>query len=79
MHAGAKAISAGGWHSMMLKTDGTVLATGWNEYGQLGDGTLTNKLSFVEVSSGQCGAKGVPGFRFQCDPKQDPCLSGLHL
>jgi alpha-tubulin suppressor-like RCC1 family protein len=33
------AISAGYFHTMILKTDGTLWATGDNEYGQLGDGT----------------------------------------
>ena len=69
MHAGAQAISAGGWHSMVLQKDGTVWATGWNEYGQLGDGTTTDKLSFVQVFSGQCVTKGMLGLGFQCDTK----------
>ena len=38
---------------MVLKTDGTVWATGWNENGELGDGTAGNKVNFVKVLSGQ--------------------------
>ena len=53
MHAGAQAIAAGMWHSMVLKTDGTVWVTGYNKYGQLGDGTTSNKRNFVKVLSGQ--------------------------
>ena len=53
VHAGAQAIAAGMWHSMVLKTDGTVWATGYNRYGQLGDGTTRDKRKFVEVFSGQ--------------------------
>ena len=54
MHAGATAISAGGRHSMILGQNGSVWATGENEYGQLGDGTIVGKNSFVEVvRSGQ--------------------------
>ena len=53
MHADAKAISAGGWHSMVLKKDGTVWATGWNKYGQFGDGTKLDKRKFVKVLPGQ--------------------------
>ena len=34
-----KAISAGGEHSLAIKTDGSLWAWGWNSYGQLGDGT----------------------------------------
>ena len=34
----AKAIAAGGYHSIVLTRDGYVFATGWNKkYGQLGD------------------------------------------
>ena len=53
VHAGAQAIAAGGYHSMVLKADGTVWATGDNRYGQLGDGTTNDKTSFVKVLSGQ--------------------------
>ena len=56
MHADAQAIAAGEYHSMVLKYDGTVWATGDNKYGELGDGTTTNRRAFVQVvSSGQCG------------------------
>ena len=32
---------ADGRHSLILKSNGTVLARGWNDYGQLGNGTIT--------------------------------------
>jgi alpha-tubulin suppressor-like RCC1 family protein/uncharacterized protein (DUF2345 family) len=32
---------ADGRHSLFLKSDGTVMARGWNDFGQLGDGTIT--------------------------------------
>ena len=59
--AGAQAISAGDEHSMLLKRDGSVWATGDNEHGQLGDGTTAYRNTFVEVvpPAGQCTtAKG---------------------
>ena len=36
------AIAGGGYHSLALKSDGTIWAWGKNEYGQLGDGSTTN-------------------------------------
>ena len=36
---------------MYLKSDGTVLAVGYNEYGQLGDGTTTDRSNPVQVTN----------------------------
>ncbi len=44
------ATSGGGNHSLFLKNDGTVWATGYNGNGQLGDGTTTQKTTPVQVS-----------------------------
>jgi alpha-tubulin suppressor-like RCC1 family protein len=38
-----QAIAAGGYHSLILKKNGTLFSCGYNNYGQLGDGTLNNK------------------------------------
>ena len=53
VYAAVTAVSAGYQHSLALKEDGSVWATGWNGNGQLGDGTTTNRNTFVEVA-GQC-------------------------
>ena len=45
----AKAMASGFAHSLVLKTNGTVWATGRNNFGQLGDGTRTDKNIFVRV------------------------------
>lgn len=37
-------VSAGGTHTVALKADGTLFAWGSNRWGQLGDGTTTDKL-----------------------------------
>jgi len=37
-------------HSLALKSDGTVWAWGYNNFGQLGDGTTTNRSTPVQVS-----------------------------
>ena len=47
--AGVRAISAGDAHTMVVKADGTVWGTGWNDNGQLADGTTTTKKTFGEV------------------------------
>jgi alpha-tubulin suppressor-like RCC1 family protein len=39
---GVTAIAAGADHSLFLKTDGSLWAVGYNDCGQLGDGTLNN-------------------------------------
>ncbi len=56
----AVAISAGRYHSMALKSDGTVWTWGRNETGQLGDNTLVHKLTPVQVV-------GVGGVGFLTD------------
>ena len=45
----AKAVAAGGYHCMMLLHEGSVWATGWNRYGQLGDGSTFDKNGFILV------------------------------
>ncbi|MCX6225109.1 MAG: RCC1 repeat-containing protein, partial [Bacteroidia bacterium] len=47
---GITAISAGDLHSVALTSNGTVLAWGYNAYGQLGDGTSTFRNTPVQVS-----------------------------
>ena len=47
-----KSIAGGHWHSLALKSDGTVWAWGNNTYGQLGDGSNTDSNTAVEVKFG---------------------------
>ena len=53
---GAKAVAAGGGHSIVLKQDGSVWSTGRNMYGQLGDGSMVSKSTFSMVLSAVHGA-----------------------
>ena len=48
--SGVVGVSAGGEHTVFLKADGTVWATGYNAFGQLGDGTTTDRLYPVQVT-----------------------------
>lgn len=46
---GVIAIAQGDHYSLAVKNDGTVWAWGWNNYGQLGDGTATGRPTPVQV------------------------------
>ena len=52
-------IAAGDNHSLGLKVDGTLLAWGYNNYGQLGDGTTTNRSQPVTVKVGGTALTGL--------------------
>jgi alpha-tubulin suppressor-like RCC1 family protein len=43
-------ISGGAYHSLALLENGNVYSWGWNRYGQLGDGTNSNRTSPVLIS-----------------------------
>ena len=45
----AESASAGGGHSLAIKTDGSLWAWGLNDSGQLGDGTTTNRPDPVKI------------------------------
>jgi alpha-tubulin suppressor-like RCC1 family protein/inosine-uridine nucleoside N-ribohydrolase len=58
---GVIAVAAGWRHTVGLKSDGTVWAWGYNDVGQLGDGTTINRSSPIQVS-GLTGAIAVATF-----------------
>ena len=53
-------IAGGFYHSLALKSDGTVWAWGYNTYRQLGDGTTTQRNFPVQVS-GLSGVQAIDG------------------
>ncbi|NBO56339.1 MAG: hypothetical protein EBU84_17490, partial [Actinobacteria bacterium] len=44
------AIAGGGYYSLFLRSDGKVFACGRNDYGQLGDGTTTDKSTPISIA-----------------------------
>ena len=49
--SGVEVVAASGLHSLALLADGTVHAWGRNDFGQLGDGTTTNRTTPVQVQT----------------------------
>jgi predicted CxxxxCH...CXXCH cytochrome family protein len=54
--SGVTAVAAGNDHSLALKSDGSVLAWGYNYYGQLGDNTTNTSNTPVQVYGLESGA-----------------------
>ena len=43
-------VAAGAYHTLVLKSDGTVWTTGYNGYGQLGTGTTQSETEFKQAT-----------------------------
>ena len=56
------ALVAANWHTVAVKTDGTLWAWGENFYGQLGDGTTTDQVTPVQVGTDTHWASVAAGF-----------------
>lgn len=60
-------IAAGGFHSCSVDLSGPPRCWGWNAFGQLGDGTTTDRVTPVAVSSLPAGAIDIAaGFDHTC-------------
>jgi alpha-tubulin suppressor-like RCC1 family protein len=47
--SGVISVSVGGGHICTIKTDSSLWCGGWNEFGQLGDGTYETKFTLVQI------------------------------
>ena len=74
---GVVAIAAGGSHSLALKSDGTVMAWGRNNFGQIGDGTPYTRLTPVPVAGLFGISRIVAGEDFSVLLKSDGLGSGM--
>jgi len=52
-------VACGGYHTMVIATDGTLHGFGYNGGGNLGDGTTTNSPSPVLINGGSLSGKSV--------------------
>ena len=70
-------VAAGNSHCLALCADGTVAAWGYNGYGQLGDGTTTNRLVPVDITqSGALAGKTVVAISTGYDHSLALCADG---
>lgn len=67
-----KSAAAGGKHSLVIKTDGTLWAFGDNYEGELGNGTTTDSSKPVQVGSGF--VQIAAGYEFSAGIKSDGTL-----
>jgi alpha-tubulin suppressor-like RCC1 family protein len=66
-------VSLGGEHSCAVKIDGSLWCWGYNGYGQLGDGTYTNRETPVQIMSSGVSSVALGPYH-TCAVKQDGSL-----
>ena len=69
-----KTIAPGTYHTLAIKNDGSLWAWGYNYYGQLGDGTNTNRNTPVQIGTATNWASISAGFYYSLAIKNDGTL-----
>lgn len=67
-------VATGDFHSIAIKDDGTLWAWGYNCYGQVGDGTVTNKLEPTHIGTDKDWVKVGGGYHHTVAIKADGTL-----
>ena len=70
------AVSAGNFHSLCVKSDGSLWAMGSNNKGELGDGTRTDRITPVQIESSGVTAVAA-GYEYSLYLKSDGSLWGM--
>jgi len=71
--SGVISVSVGGGHICTIKTDSSLWCGGWNEFGQLGDGTYETKFTLVQIIPSGVALVSA-GFGHTCAIKSDGSL-----
>ena len=69
-------VTVGGLHACGLKVDGSAWCWGWNIYGQLGDGSTTDRTIPTQVGSDTDWATITTGGGSTCGVKTDDTVFG---
>lgn len=67
-------IGGGAYHAVALKSDGSLWAWGFNAYGQLGDGTTTERYYPVQIGTGYISVATSGNAHFNAALKSDGSL-----
>jgi alpha-tubulin suppressor-like RCC1 family protein len=74
LESGCSQVYCHRYHTILVKTDGTLWVTGWNYYGQLGTGDETTVYEFTQIGSGTTWSQVSSGYGHTMAIKTDGTL-----